>query len=205
MSICLVQKLQSGLQHWQDIASRPVINWIAEGVRFPFTKGRFPEKFRLDNKTQSKTDAQFISQEIEKLLNSDLIEKTFVQPHCVSPIHCIPKKSGSFRLITDLRRVNNCCSPPKFAQEGITEVLELIQPNDHLVTLDIKNGFFTSLFTIISESSWGFNGRNSFTSGNAYLLAGMAVHISSIRQCGQLWNTCAKKACVLLHLLMIFC
>lgn len=118
------------------------MNWIESGIQLPFNGDQLPSTFILPNKQLSKVGESFISSEISSLLSSDLIETVDIQPHCVSPIHCVPKKNGTFRLITDLRQVNGYCTPPKFANEGIKEVLELIKPNDHLVTLDIKQGFF---------------------------------------------------------------
>ena len=45
-------------------------------------------------------------------------------------------------MITDLHKLNNHCATPKFRNEDINTVRDLIQPNDQLVTVDIKNGFY---------------------------------------------------------------
>ena len=45
-------------------------------------------------------------------------------------------------MITNLRKLNNHCAAPKFRNEDINTVRDLIQPNDQLVTVDVKNGFY---------------------------------------------------------------
>ena len=45
-------------------------------------------------------------------------------------------------MITDLRKLNNHCATPEFRNEDINTVRDIIQPNDQLVTVDVKNGFY---------------------------------------------------------------
>jgi hypothetical protein len=135
-------KLRKSIDLWNEIAPEPIVDWIRNGVILPFIGDKAPGPFILENKGCSKEARNFITQEISDLILCDLIEEVDQTPHCVSPIHCIPKKYGSFRLITDLRWVNSHCAPPKFSNEGIKEVLHLVQPDDRLITIDIKQGFF---------------------------------------------------------------
>ena len=54
----------------------------------------------------------------------------------------MPKKGPSrFRLIHDLRRVNELSKCNSLVYEDIHTVTELCEPDDHLVTLDIKDGY----------------------------------------------------------------
>ena len=85
----------------------------------------------------------FIKQEIDSLLKSKCIVRSNFEekPHCISGISVVPKKSGDFRLILDLRKVNAFCEPPKFSYTDINSAVEIVDPGDKLVTLDIKSGF----------------------------------------------------------------
>ena len=139
--VCYSKQLRSGLDLWNIIANDSVLDWIRDGVKIPF-QGHQPDSYLISNKPSSKSNSDFIDHELADLLQSDVIEEVYSQPYCVSPIHAVLKKNGKFRLITDLRKLNESCSPPKFANEGIKEVLQLVKPNDCLVTFDIKNGFF---------------------------------------------------------------
>ena len=44
-------------------------------------------------------------------------------------------------LVIDCRHVNTFMSAPSFSQEGINSVADLIESEDDLVTIDLKDGF----------------------------------------------------------------
>ena len=125
---------------WSTIETPlPVIDWINSGVRLHFSKD--PEGFVLPNHLLSAKQEAFVDREIHDLLTSGAIEECLGQPHCLSPIGCVPKKNKKFRLIVDLRRLNSVSETPKFQYESISMVCDQVRPHDSLVTLDIKNGF----------------------------------------------------------------
>ena len=125
---------------WSTIETPlPVIDWINSGFRLHFSKD--PEGFVLPNHLLSAKQEAFVDREIHDLFTSGTIEECLGQPHCVSPIVCVPKKNKMFRLIVDLRRLNSVSETPKFQYESISMVCDQVRPHDTLVTLDIKNGF----------------------------------------------------------------
>ena len=64
-----------------------------------------------------------------------------VKPFCVNAIGCVPKKNKKLRLIVDLRPLNEHIKVPYFRQETIDTVCELVEFDDHFVSIDLKNGF----------------------------------------------------------------
>ena len=134
--------LSNCLEAWKSIScNKTVLDWLTYGVPLDFNVQ--PGQFEEQNNIFSHKETLFLDSEIPKLLQSGCIRETRVVPHCVSRISTVPKQDGSFRLITDLRQVNGCLSSKKsFIQENIDTVLELVEPGDKLITLDIKNGFF---------------------------------------------------------------
>ena len=56
----------------------------------------------------------FLETEMNSLLLQGCIDIADSKPKCVSPITCVPKKNGDFRLVTDLRHLNSFSKPPKF-------------------------------------------------------------------------------------------
>jgi len=82
----------------------------------------------------------FISQEIEKLLQTGTIIETDRVTN-ISPLGAVPKKNGKLRMILDLRRVNNYISTPRFAMEDIRKVRPLLQTGDWMTSIDLKDGF----------------------------------------------------------------
>lgn len=127
--------------YWRSVTSNEcVLQWLEQGVPLPVTEK--PRPFELPNRTFSAKESSFINEEVQVLLSTKCIAKCRAnEAFYVSPINTVPKKD-SFRLITDLRHLNGFLKPPKCAYEDIDDVIKTVQPSDHLVTLDIKNGFF---------------------------------------------------------------
>ena len=124
---------------WSTIETPlPVIDWINSGVRLHFSKD--PEGFVLPNHLLSAKQEAFVDRDIHDLLTSGAIAECLGQPHCVSPIGCVPKKN-KFQLVVDLRCLNSVSENPQFQYESISMVCDQVRPHDSLVTLDIKNGF----------------------------------------------------------------
>ena len=53
-----------------------------------------------------------------------------------------PKADKSYWLILDLRELNKHCQPKSFIHEDINSVINLIEPDDYLVTVDLKSAFY---------------------------------------------------------------
>ena len=137
----LAGSIKAAQVEWDKLnLSAEVQDWIKEGVKLPLSS--VPDSFELPNHTLSRKQYHFVLQEISDLVTSGALEICSSKPHCVNPVGCVPKKGGKRRLITDLRKLNNHCATPKFRNEDINTVSDLIQPHDQLVTVDIKNGFY---------------------------------------------------------------
>ena len=105
--------LPSNIDKWKSIgASDTGINWIDEGVKFPLL-GEV-NSFEFSNGKFSTKEIKFLETEINSLLIQGCIYIADSKPKCVSPITCVPKKNGDFRLVTDLRHLNSFSKPPKF-------------------------------------------------------------------------------------------
>ena len=120
-------------------APQQVIEWIKEGVPLPFDQE--PDNCFYRNRIFSDTQASFVDSEIQRLLLIKVIKLVTVKPKCVLSMRVVPKKNGKSRLVVDCRPINDCIHPLKFSQEGIAVVNNLIQPQDILFTVDVKDGF----------------------------------------------------------------
>ena len=144
-SPCIGGNVSKHFQCWQEHFSNPVLlDWIQNGIKLPFATP--PTPLNNTNRHFTSEEAIFVRKEIKSLLNNKCIVKCDHIPHCVSGLSVVPKKSynensDKFRLILDLRNVNEYCEVPKFNYSDINSVIELIEPKDQLVTLDIKSGF----------------------------------------------------------------
>ena len=134
--------LKDHLQCWIDIGTESeILNWIRDGVPIPFTGEDLPRQFHFENREFNRTETLFIKNKIKELLDSNCIIKCKNRPLGVSPISVVPKKNKDFRLIIDLRHLNTFCSKDSIVYEDIKTVIHTLEPNDYLITTDIKNGF----------------------------------------------------------------
>ena len=97
-----------------------ILEWVAQGVPIPFKDTTMCPKFVTANDRMSAQETAFASQEIKDLLDSGVIELCSQTPHCISGLKVVPKSgSGKFRLIADLRQLNESRAAPKFQYEDI--------------------------------------------------------------------------------------
>ena len=195
--------LRSGLALWRKIASPKVQDWIESGVLLPFC-GSTPSSFHIQNKYLPPPSRDFIKQEIKDLLRAGVIETTQLKPHCISPIHCVPKRNGKFRLIHDLRLLNAWCKPATFTNESINEVIQLVRPNDVLLTFDIKSGFYHVPVNKAHRKFLGFEWQ-----GRYYVWKSVPFGLNSspyffYKVICLMNNIYAKKVSALWHLWMTF-
>ena len=126
---------------WSEIgASDVVIEWITDGVPIPFSSEPEPKVF--SNPRFTDTEVDFLNNELINLESRGVVQRVSETPHCVSPLKVVPKPSGKFRLICDLRYVNSHCDTPRFSSEGIDVLPEIVRDAEQAVTLDLRDGFF---------------------------------------------------------------
>lgn len=128
---------------WSKITScETVLNWVAKGVSIPFVNvPNEPVRIQYHKHFSSEENA-FIDKEVKKLCSQKCVVLCKSKPQFISPLSVAPKADGDYRLILDLRELNKYCKPKTFIHEDINTVINLIKPEDALVTLDLKSAFF---------------------------------------------------------------
>ena len=129
------------LHAWKRIgANQTVIEWIRNGVPIPLINN--PSPFELSNHSLNFSARTFVRDEIERLLKNGYITQCAEKPRYLSPVGCVAKKSGGYRLITDFRKLNSYCQSCSFKQEDIRTVADIIDSQDYLTSVDLKDGFY---------------------------------------------------------------
>lgn len=128
---------------WDNInCSNTVKTWIQEGVPLPFESDNPCGPFKLQNHHLSVSHKHFIDEELSRLIQCGAISEVYSPPQCISPLGCVSKKSGKYRLIVDLRQLNSHLLAAPFQNEDIKAVASVIQPNDLMISVDLKDGFY---------------------------------------------------------------
>ena len=147
---------------WRSIGtSHTVLSWLRDGIKIKFHKT--PEPFFHKNHSLNKDQILFVEKEIQELLLNKSIERVHYQPYCVSGLGTAPKKGEKkYRLIHDLREVNEHCQSSSFVYEDIRAVKKCVKKGDKLVTLDLKNGFHHIPIHPEYKDYFGFNWNDQF-------------------------------------------
>ena len=86
----------------------------------------------------------FLSVEIKNLLRKGLIrEPQHVEGEYLSPIFWTARSDGSFRMILNIKKLNDHMPYIHFKVETIKSVLNLVTPNCYMKKIDIKDGCYS--------------------------------------------------------------
>ena len=134
------KRLKSCIDSWKRInAGETVLNWIEEGVPIPFNDR--PGHRYIPNPKFNKVHYEFIQKEIGRLLSIGAIEICQMKPRFISPLNVVPKKNGSYRLITNLKCLNESVARKSYRNEDIRTTLDLVEKDDMMSSIDLKDCF----------------------------------------------------------------
>jgi hypothetical protein len=135
----LSNKVRGCLQTWRRIGAPCVVRrWIRYGYRFqfakllrPFRRARIPKREHISPL---------------RLLIADLLSQGTLGPaesvDFVSHCRLEPKKDGSYRLIVDLRHVNEHLRSSSCKYESAGALVEMLAQGDWMFSLDLKSGYY---------------------------------------------------------------
>jgi len=151
----LAGSFSRALAHWAQYRARPVrprtLAMIHKGVTLKFN-GPLPAPLWLQNHRHSEADAEFISKEIDALLDTDAIGYYDVAqmglPICICPIMVTMDTSGKRRLVWDGRYTNSFLRNLYVRFENIDGLTVLLLESPDcpasqilLLKVDLKSGY----------------------------------------------------------------
>lgn len=81
---------------------------------------------------------------IDKFLETGVIEKTkHSEGEYISNIFVRPKKDGSYRLILNLKHLNQFVEYHHFKMENLKSAITLMSPNCYMATIDLKDAYYS--------------------------------------------------------------
>ena len=101
--------------------------------------------------------ARGIAEEVAALCARGVVERTADHPRlCLSPVFLVPKRSGKYRMILNLKRINAHISPVHFKMETLKSILPLLRPGDWTVSIDLKDAYHHVPIAVGSRALLGF-------------------------------------------------
>ena len=92
----------------------------------------------------SQKDENIIDHEIEKLLEMNaIIEVQHDRNEYISPIFTVPKKDGEYRMILNLKNLNQHIKYHHFKMETFEAALKLVKENCFFASVDLRHAYYS--------------------------------------------------------------
>ena len=121
-----------------------IINIVQNGYKIPLYSSDIVPHDPIISKIRNSQKIDFIKKEIQRHIASGAFKLVDRSPEqFVWRIFIVPKSSGGFRLIIDLSPLNLFIPKIHFKMEGINSIINLLQENDYMCSIDLMDAFFT--------------------------------------------------------------
>ena len=134
--------LSGNLPKWREFTSDPWILQSVSGYHLEFETT--PHQVNLPKFPKfTKREADLIESEIKKLISKGAV--TEVSPcddEFISTVFLVPKKTGDFRPVINLKPLNQFVEKIHFKMDNIHMALNCISPGDFIVSIDLKDAYF---------------------------------------------------------------
>ena len=128
------------LPNWQQITKNSEILETVQGDKIPFYTIPPSTVKNTPKFTQPETDA--IDNEISKLLQKGVVKPSYHEEgEFISPIFVTPKSDGGYRLILNLKNLNEYIDIEHFKMHVLNEILKLVERNCYMAALDRKDAY----------------------------------------------------------------
>ncbi len=127
---------------WKSITKDPwVLKTVSEGLLLDFVSEPYQSNIP-GNAAMNSTQWQLCDAEVSSLIEKGAIIESS-NPCFISGIFLIPRKTGGFRPIINLKGLNQFISYNHFKLEGIPTVKSTIREGDWLAKIDLKDAYLT--------------------------------------------------------------
>ena len=132
------------INEWRILTNNNVIlNIVKSGYAIQFI-GPPSSSNPISSNPKDPIKREALRKEINRHINSgaiSMVEKS--EDHYVSRVFVVEKKQGGYRMVIDLKNLNNYVNKIHFRMEDKEVVSTLIEKDDFLASIDLKDAFFT--------------------------------------------------------------
>ena len=131
-------------QHWELLTNDPVILHAIKHYHIEFELDDPIQNKEPHNIRYSSNERKIISMEISKLLSKGVLEITHRSPgDFIHNIFVRPKKDGCYRMILNLKPLNEFVDYHHFKMDTFQTALKLIQPGCFMESVDLKDAYYS--------------------------------------------------------------
>ena len=135
-------RIKHFLDQWKQITTDNEILKIVNGIELEFkddmqVRRKIPKQCNFNEEEKRAIDA-----EVNKLLAKKIIESENEDGKFVSPIFLRPKKNRTFRLICNLKELNEFIVYRLFKIESLQSALRMMTKNCYMASIDLKDAYY---------------------------------------------------------------
>ena len=136
-------RLKSYLPQWKELTHDHEVLSSVSGLPLEFhSTPLFPEFVQQCRFSQS--EEKFVSEEIARLVQKNIIVPCeHEEGEFISAIFLTPKGDGTYRLILNLKKLNEAMPYVHFKMDTIHTVLSLVTPGCFMTKIDIKDAYYS--------------------------------------------------------------
>ena len=153
------------LSFWHSICNDRYVLSLLKGVKIPFINNKPPTQRQLPAELRMLVaEMQFVDKHLQELLADGFIKELpcHIADGWVSNIFLVPKKQGGFRMILNLKELNNYVQYTKFKMDHIDKVISLLRCNDVMASLDLIMAYGQIALDPHHEKFFQFTWRGKF-------------------------------------------
>lgn len=117
---------------------------IVQHCHIEFIEGSDPENNFCFRQKFSQKEDKIVQNEIKKLLEMKVIKEVEHTPgEYISPIFIVPKKNGEYRMILNLKQLNENIVYHHFKMETFESALKLVKKNCYFASVDLRHAYYS--------------------------------------------------------------
>ncbi len=154
------------------VKSSWVLSWIEKGYELQWLEGAPAPKIQKNSPSAMEHEV-FVTSAVLEMLAAGAVSilPQGERPEVVSPLAVVPKSTeGKFRLIINMRYMNEHLVKKKFKFEGLKDLADLAKKGDHAVSFDLTSGYYHVDLHPRTRTFTGSSGRAVITFITAFLL-----------------------------------
>lgn len=137
-------RLKDFLAEWEKITNDPVILDTVQHFHVEFLNDNPPTQDSIPIQRFNRIEVEIIDSEIQKLLSQKVITEVKFEPdQFISPIFLRAKKNGEYRLILNLKKLNQHIPYQHFKMETFESAIGLVTKNMYFCSLDIRHAYYS--------------------------------------------------------------
>ncbi|MES9883156.1 MAG: reverse transcriptase domain-containing protein [Sedimenticola sp.] len=137
-------RLKDFAENWRKITNDETILNIVQNCSIDFIDDVNPINTRIPPCYFSATENFVIDNEIQTLLNMGVIIEVNHEPdEYLSPIFIVPKRNGEYRMILNLKQLNEYIVYHHFKMDTFESSLKLIKHNCWMSSIDLRHAYYS--------------------------------------------------------------